>query len=248
MVCPARAERLFHHIPLVLKYEVLRQVFNEKSVSKIIFHSRCQHPFYKEVLNFPENALSYVPFGVETDYFKPEPVSNEDYIYAAGEFRDFNTLLSVYEKWHDRLPELRIRSALPRPRRLPPKVRWLPRVPISIFKDEVLRAKLVIVSLHRTLRSTGIMTLLQSMALGKAVLVSKVPPVYDYVVDGKTALYYMPYNPEDLFRKISFLLNDEELVANLGREARRVVEKYFNLENMGKGLWNCVFTLLKNIK
>jgi glycosyltransferase involved in cell wall biosynthesis len=86
------------------------------------------------------------------------------------------------------------------------------------------------------------------MALGKAVLVSKVPPVYDYVVDGKTALYYMPYNSEDLFKKILFLLNDEELVAKLGKEARRVVERYFNLENMGKRLWNCVSTLLKNIK
>jgi glycosyltransferase involved in cell wall biosynthesis len=180
---PGAPERLFHNVPLNLKYDLLKQVFNTKSVSHIIFHSLCQRPFYEKALGFPKDMLSYVPFGIETDYFKPEHIGNGDYIFAAGEFRDFDTLLRVYEKWHDELPELRIRSALPKPKHIPAKVRWLPRAPISTFKNDILKAKFVIVPLYYTFRSTGLMTLLQSMALGKAVLVSKVPPVYSYVKD-----------------------------------------------------------------
>jgi glycosyltransferase involved in cell wall biosynthesis len=61
----------------------------------------------------------------------------------------------------------------------------------------------------------------------------------------KTALYYKPYDPEDLFRKILLLLNDDELIKNLGREARKAVEMNFNIENMGRCLWKCISTLLK---
>jgi glycosyltransferase involved in cell wall biosynthesis len=190
--------------------------------------------------------LSYVPFGVETDYFKPEPVDNGDYVYATGEFRDFKTLLSVYAKDHARLPPLRIRSELPIPKYLPPNVKWLPRAPISTFKSETLRAKFIIAPLHCTLRSTGVMTCLQSMALGKAVLTSRVPPIDGYITDGETALYYESYDAEDLRRKILLLSNGNKLVENIGNAARKVVETKFGLNNMGKHLWNCASEVLSS--
>jgi glycosyltransferase involved in cell wall biosynthesis len=241
-----RASENFKNIPSSLICGMLKQTFNLKSVSHIIFHSSCQRSFYRDALGFPEDALSYVPFGVESDYFKPEPVESEDYIFAAGEFRDFNTLLRVYERWDGKLPELKIRSELPKPKHLPPKVSWLPRAPISTFKTETLKARFVIVPLHYTLRSTGLMTCLQSMALGKAVLTSRVPPIDGYVTDGKTALYYEPYDPEDLFRKISLLSKGNKLVEDIGKEARKAVETRFDLENMGKQLWSCVSEVLRS--
>jgi len=240
------ASETLKNIPSSLIYGMLKQTFNQKSVSHIIFHSLCQRSFYRDALGFSEDALSYVPFGVETDYFKPESVKSEDYIFAAGEFRDFDTLLNVYERWHAKLPELRIRSELPAPAHLPPKVKWLPRAPISTFKAETLKAKFVIVPLHYTLRSTGLMTCLQSMALGKAVLTSKVPPIDGYVTDGETALYYEPYDPEDLFRKISLLSKENRLVEDIGKAARKVVATKFDLKNMGKQLWSCVSEVLRS--
>jgi glycosyltransferase involved in cell wall biosynthesis len=225
---------------------MLKQTFNPKSVAHIIFHSACQRSFYRDVLGFPEEALSYVPFGVELDYFKPEPVEKEDYIFAAGEFRDFDTLLRVYERHSEKLPELKIRSGLPVPKHLPPKVTWLPRCLISTFKAEVLKARFVIVPLHYTLRSTGLMTCLQSMALGKAVLTSRVPPVNEYVKDRKTALYFEPYDAEDLYRKIALLLKGNGLIEDMGKEARKAVERKFDLESMGKHLWTCVSEVLTN--
>ncbi|MCJ7632925.1 glycosyltransferase family 4 protein [Candidatus Bathyarchaeota archaeon] len=241
-----RASENFKNTPSSVMCGILKQTFNPKSVSHIIFFSSCQRSFYRDALGFPEGTLSYVPFGVESDYFKPEPVEGEDYIFAAGEFRDFDTLLRVYEKWAWRLPELRIRSDLSKPKHLPPKISWLPRVPISTFKTEALKAKFVVVPLHYTLRSTGVMTCLQFMALGKAVLIPRVPPIDGYATDGKTALYYEPYDPEDLFRKISLLSEGTRLVEDIGKEARKAIETKFDLENMGKQLWSCVSEVLKS--
>jgi glycosyltransferase involved in cell wall biosynthesis len=233
------------NIPKSLVYRILKQSFNLKSVSQIIFHSACQRAFYRDALDFPNEVLSYIPFGVESDYFKPERVETEDYIFSAGEYRDFATLLSVYERWYQKLPELRIRSELPEPKHLPPNVKWLPRAPISTFKAEALKAKFVVVPLHYTLRSTGLMTCLQSMALGKAVLASKVPAVDGYIIDGKTAVYYKPYDSEDLFHKLSFLSKENTLVEKIGNDARKAVETDFDVLKMGEQLWSCVFKVLK---
>jgi glycosyltransferase involved in cell wall biosynthesis len=233
------ASETHKNIPSSVIYGILKQSFNSKSVSHIIFFSACQRAFYRYVLGFSDNLLSYVPFGVESDYFKPEPIETEGYIFSAGEYRDFATLLSVYQRWYAKLPELRIRSDLPKPSNLPPNVKWLPRAPISTFKDEALKAEFVVIPLHQTLRSTGLMTCLQSMALGKAVLTSKVPAVDGYVRDGETAVCYKPYNCEDLFHKL-FLLHN-------GNAARKAVESDFSVLKMGEQLWNHVCTVLKEL-
>jgi glycosyltransferase involved in cell wall biosynthesis len=237
---------LLKHVSPTVVCEMLKQMFNPKSVSHIVFHSNCQRSFYRDTLGFSDDMLSYIPFGIESEYFKPEPVEGEDYIYVAGEFRDFNSLLRVYEKRHEDLPELRIRSGLPSPNYLPPKVNWLPRAPISTFKTEVLKSRFVIVPLHYSIRSAGVMTCLQSMALGKAVLVSRVPSIDGYIVNGETALYYEPYDQNDLFKKISLLLKEDKLVDTMGKRARMEVEAKFAVKNLGMQLWNCVSFVLKS--
>jgi glycosyltransferase involved in cell wall biosynthesis len=242
---PNAAETL-KTIPSSLIYRLLNQSFNVKSVSHIIFHSACQRAFYRGALGFSNSSLSYIPFGVETDYFKPEPVENEGYIFSAGEYRDFTTLLSVYERWYQKLPELRIRSELPKPTHLPPNVKWLPRAPISTFKAEALKARFVVVPLPCSLRSTGLMTCLQSMALGKAVLTSKVPAIDGYILDGETGVYYNPYDSEDLFHKLSLLSKENNLVERIGKDARKAVEDNFSVLKMGEQLWSCVFKVLKS--
>jgi glycosyltransferase involved in cell wall biosynthesis len=234
------------HIRPSLICELLKQIFNPKSVSHIITHSIRQQPFYIDNLGFSENVVSYIPFGIDTEYFKPESVKREDYIFVAGEFRDYDTLLKVYENRHKDLPELRIRSGDPPPNYLPPKVKWLPRAPLSTFKSEALKSRFVIVPLHYSLRSSGVMTCLQSMALGKAVLTSKVPQIDGYIVNRKTALYYKPYDENDLFRKISLLLKEDKLVDELGKNARIDVEANYTVKNLGIQHWNCISYVLKS--
>jgi hypothetical protein len=237
---------LFKHISPTVVCEMLKQIFNPKSVSHIIFHSKCQRSFYRDTLGFSDDTLSYIPFGIESEYFKPESVEGEDYIYVAGEFRDFNSLMKIYKERYEDLPELRIRSGLLAPNNLPPKVNWLPRAPISTFKIEVLKSRFVIVPLHYSIRSAGVMTCLQSMALGKTVLVSRVPSINGYIIDKETALYYEPYDQNDLYRKISLLLKEDKLVDRIGKQARMEVEAKFTVKKLGTRLWDGVSIVLKS--
>jgi glycosyltransferase involved in cell wall biosynthesis len=122
----------------------------------------------------------------------------------------------------------------------------LPRDSISTFRDEVSRAKLVVLPLHNTLRSTGLMTCLQSMALGKPVLVSKVPPIDGYVIDGETAIFYKPYDAKNLYQKLSLLSKDAGLLQNIGIKARKAIEEHYSTEKMGNRLYRCVIGVLEN--
>jgi glycosyltransferase involved in cell wall biosynthesis len=242
---PRALERVSNNIPTQVNCALLKQVFNKKSVSHIIFHSICQRSFYKQILGFSDKSLTYVPFGVEVDYFKPCKSSHMKYLFAAGEYRDYETLLRVYRQFYSSLPELRIRSGLMKPSNLPPNVSWMPRSSISIFKEEALNSQFVIVPLHSTLRSTGLMTCLQSMALGKLVLAPKVQSIKGYITDWETGIYYEPYNPSDLYKKILYILENSAIIEKIGLQARKQVVSNFDLQSMSKNLWSTISNVLK---
>ena len=71
------------------------------------------------------------------------------------------------------------------------------------------------------------LTLLEAMALGRAVLASDLGPRREIVRDGITGLLFNAENPEDLRRKAQLLIADPEMTKKMGETARQVyLEKY----------------------
>jgi glycosyltransferase involved in cell wall biosynthesis len=66
---------------------------------------------------------------------------------------------------------------------------------------------------------------LEAMALGRAVIVSGLPPLRELVRDGETGLVYAPGSVPDLADKAQALLRDGELRARLASAARAWVER-----------------------
>lgn len=87
------------------------------------------------------------------------------------------------------------------------------------------QSKFVVLPLQNRLISIGQQVLLESMTLGKAVIVTDVVSIRDYAFDGKNALCVKPQDPADLRNKIVSLLNDEELRSWLGNNAKEFVNK-----------------------
>ena len=72
----------------------------------------------------------------------------------------------------------------------------------------------------------------EAMAMGKAVIASKLPALEEIIEDGKTGLLYEPENVNSLCSVISTCLNDDELAEKLGHNAREWV--------MSNRTWNSV--------
>ena len=82
------------------------------------------------------------------------------------------------------------------------------------------------------------MTLLEAMSCGCAVVSTPTCMIPEIIEHGKNG--FMSDQPEKLREYVEILMNDEELCASLGREARKTVEEHFSL-NKFLGSWNNVF-------
>ena len=72
----------------------------------------------------------------------------------------------------------------------------------------------------------------EAMAMGKAVIASKLPALEEIIEDGKTGLLYQPENIDSLCNAISACLKEDGLTENLGHNAKEWV--------MNNRTWNSV--------
>ncbi len=90
------------------------------------------------------------------------------------------------------------------------------------------------------------MSLLQSMSMGKAVIVSDVPAISDYITDGVDAIKVICGDAGDLARKIKALIDNPEKINLVGQGARNKITSRFNEEIMGRAIFDAARKVLDN--
>ena len=75
------------------------------------------------------------------------------------------------------------------------------------------------------------LSILESYNLNKPVIASNLGALPEIVENKKTGLLFEPGNSSDLANKINYLLQNKELIKQMGENAKRVVEQKFNPEN-----------------
>lgn len=73
-------------------------------------------------------------------------------------------------------------------------------------------------------------TVIEAFALGKPVIGARTGGIPELVRDGETGLTFELGNAEDLRDKIGYLINSRDRISEMGREARKFVEKELNPE------------------
>jgi glycosyltransferase involved in cell wall biosynthesis len=216
------------------------------SVTGVIGHAESQVPYYRKTLSLAPDRIRIAHVGVDTDFYSPrEDSATEDYVVCIGYLkRDWATLLKAWSSIvHG--PQLLIVGREGLGDRVA-GVNSVPYVPRSRLREIVRKARFVVVPLPYYSYSFGQISLLLSQALGKAVIVTKVPGLLDYVDDGRTALFVNPYDAEDMRKKITLLLSNPEMAGEMGREARKVVVSKFSEKEMGLEIKKAVDELCRN--
>ncbi len=80
------------------------------------------------------------------------------------------------------------------------------------------------------------LTVIESFALGKPVIGSRIGAIPELVKDNETGLTFEPNNPEDLSAKVKELLNSPERIVEMGKNARAYAERELNSEKHYTGL------------
>lgn len=166
------------------------------------------------------------------------------YILSIGyNKRDWDTLIKAYEKLETDV-ELHLLGN-DSWKSDNPKIKILPPVPVKEMIKMIEGSLFGVLPLKWFNYSYGQMTLMQQMALGKAVIVSKVPSVKDYALDGIDACFYPPEDADALAEQMKLLLEDESLREKIGQEAKKTIQEKINEKIMAQEIEKFIYQIYK---
>jgi len=128
--------------------------------------------------------------------------------------------------------------------RVPKNVDFIKRVTILELKENIAKARFVVVPLPYYKYSYGQMSFLQSMALGKICIVTKTPSSQDYINDCENGFLVQPYDINDLARKINLLLQKNSICNEIEKNARKSIENKFNEKYMATQLSEFILSII----
>lgn len=178
----------------------------------------------------------FVPFGVDTQAFRPSPnrAAEVDVVsVGADPRRDFALLVEVARRrpgWSFEVVASREgMQALGTP---PGNVRIRTDVPLATVRERLEAARVVALPVRENSYSGATTVLLQAMACGKPVVVSRTAAIaHGYELeDGRNCRLVEPGDANALEEAISALLADPAGAQELGARARETVEQHLGWE------------------
>jgi glycosyltransferase involved in cell wall biosynthesis len=223
-----------HRLSAPKKKPFLRML--ARQMDAIFVYAQIQKTYAEDVLRIPSAKLHLIPFHADSRFFHPMPeVTIEQRISSAGlELRDYPTLIEAVRGLD---VDVRLAAASPWSKRknetenreLPPNVSAR-GYGYRDLRDLYASSLFVVVPLYDTDFQAGVTTILEAMAMGKAVIASRTRGQRDVIEDGVNGIYVPPGDPQALRRAITDLLHSPERRAQLGANARRTIENTMSLD------------------
>lgn len=211
------------------KFETPLIRFALRKKPRIIIHSSRQISLYEAAYKFLVPNVHFIPFGVDIEYFlrDPEAVAMGDFYLSFGAAkRDYDTLLNAWDKACLKSKLTIVGQELKQQREnviafskclLPDLIRYIEQ------------ARVVIVPLPCYNYSYGQMTFLQSMVMGKVLIVTKTVSSLDYLSSAPGVFLVDPYDDNDMARALNCVAELDELSLNqLGRANQEFVKYNFS--------------------
>jgi glycosyltransferase involved in cell wall biosynthesis len=195
--------------------------------------------------DLPSGRVLAVPLGVDTDFFSPgyadgwEPEDGE-FVLSVGtnEGKDFGTLVRAMPPGRKLrvVTDARNAEVIARNGRPDVPVALDQAVPISMLRELYRAARVHVIPLHEAQISSGQTVLLENMALGRAMIVSDVSGVRDYVEPGVTATVVPPGDVAALHRAIERSFEAPAVSERIGQAAAEAVRARYSARHFGARL------------
>ncbi len=166
---------------------------------------------------------------VDAEFYRPRAPELRGPILAIGDDhgRDFDTLIAAVAELDVDLV-IKTRRPLDIPAGCRARIRQIKeRLSFEALRDLYAAARFVVIPLKVTLNVSGVGSVLEAMAMGKALVASDNPPLRDYLDDGRNCLVVPPYDSRQLRQAIEKLLANSDAATGLGQAGRAKVERRF---------------------
>ncbi len=234
------------------------------TIDSVIVHSSLQARLAERTLGLRPDQVALVPYQTDERFWAPRDAPTENRICSAGlEYRDYDTMIEAVADMH---VDVVIAAASQwstftfegQDRALPANVA-VDSFDYAGLRELYASALFVVVPLRDVENQAGITTILEAMAMGKAVIVSHTRGQTDVVRDrrrvdradrrrptqpdwaarlgatddaarGQTGIYVRPGDAGELRRAIQFLLDNPEQARKMGANGRRLLEETMGLD------------------
>jgi glycosyltransferase involved in cell wall biosynthesis len=264
-----------HRVTPAKKAALFRSFRPHTHFTRLFLHSSEQYKTVIEQFKVPSAKVKLLPYQVDTEFWKHENATSDleekpaPYICTAGlEFRDYETLI---EAVRDLPVLLKIGATSYWSKRktnilsgdLPANVE-VRSYNYTELRDLYASSRFVVVPLIDVDFQAGITVILEAMAMGKAIIVTRSQGQGDTVVDrrrtlrneptlptvgnlslffgdniaevqdAQTGFYVQPGNPAELRRAIEYLLDNPKRSTALGQNGRKMVETLMRVEQFAE--------------
>lgn len=260
---PPRHVTIGHLLTTPAKRAVFRWLRPQSRLDLVLVHAAEQARAAVAELGLRPEQVRLVPYQVDPAFWAPDGRPPEDLICSAGlEYRDYATLLAAVAGLSVRVV-IAAASYWSRHRRpagdaaLPPNVTVI-ALDYMALRELYARSRFVVVPLRSVDNQAGVTTVLEAMAMGKAVIVTATRGQRDVVhgrlctaagpigaplggpaafgcmgpeAEAETGLYVPPGDPAALRAAICYLLDHPAEAARMGAAGRRVVEQWMSLDH-----------------
>jgi glycosyltransferase involved in cell wall biosynthesis len=229
---------IFSWISKPKKARILKIV--HRSIDRIILMSSAQRDFAVNTLGIPPSRIALLRWPVDEKFWRPLG-SPQDTISAVGrEMRDYATLIEALRgtgipchiaaggqlemgKEDPWIKDIGNRDSHPANITIGAKN-------FSELRNLYDRSRFVVIPLFETDTDNGNTSILEAMAMGKAVICSRVKGQLDVIQEGITGLFVPPGDVRALRDAITSLWEHPERAEEMGRNGRSHIEKYHALD------------------
>ena len=221
------------------------------SADHILYHAEIEKQKLQTLGLFNPATCTFLPMGSDDRYFKPEADKiDTNLVVSVGKdrARDYKTLILAAGK----LPRLNFiivcrPSNIPEIK-IPPNVSILTDRPYEKIKDLYRKAVMAVIPIKEMHRSSGQMTLTDSIQAQIPVLVSNVVGIKHYnLTNFQNAMLVKPEDPNDLRKAISVLSKDVKLQEKI-RTNLKTSAKLYSTRNYANSLKKVILQTVSHSK
>lgn len=200
------------------------QSFLFSSVDIVFVSSTAEVANYSQRLGLPDGRVRFLPF--HTNIIEPKILGTRgDYILSAGlTGRDYATLAAAVQGLEHKVTivsdPLSIQGI-----NFPRNVEIMCDIPYPRYLDVLHNSSFVVVPLKKLVKSTGQVVILEAMAIGKPVIVTKTTGTEDYLDSGVNGILVPVGDHQALRRAIDSLIGDPDLYRNIAENALATIRK-----------------------
>jgi glycosyltransferase involved in cell wall biosynthesis len=214
----------------------------QKGIDRIILWSQTQCDLLVEFFKISPARIVVVPYWVDHNFWRPMDETADGICSVGDSRRDYRALIEAVRGLDIRCNIVtRVKLAetdnpdwsatgrsLAQVSSLPDNV-VCQSASLTELRTMYARARFVVIPLLPTFRDSGITVVTEAMAMGKAIICSRIGGQIEFLEEGVTGIFVPPGDPLALREAIQYLWDHPDVAAQMGREGRRRAEEIFTL-------------------